>query len=395
MQLLTGSRIGLARECAHWLHSDEWPEDDSDDARFGSAVHAGCATLDPAWEPPDTLTPSEQERARRCVRYVLAWYADRWGLHECGPASYHTEIGYRYSPHTGAARTGKPRGENGYEDVLFEIALTVDAVIDDGATTVIEIKTGKHREAHAWQVRTAALAVGRTAELDDVTTVLLYVDENGVYPVVEHLDALDLAAHAQALRELWTGLPGRTEPVPGPHCTELHCPLRTVCPATQAALARAAPAFPLAEIRNDDEARAVLNALPLARARLDGYAAQLRNYARTNPIPLADDRIYGWHVHVERDVQKLTAERIEAGRRILGDRWDEAAQQTLRATVGGFADVAEVIAREKKAAGGPVTIKGETERIMEELIAAGVMKRNEHERCEVFKREPEKSARRK
>lgn len=404
--MLTGSRIGLAAACAHWLSpgAPPVPPEDADRSRdHGTIVHVGVATLDRSWTPPQSLTRAQAESARRCVGHVLDWYEER----AAAGCSVLPEAGYRYNVGSDSARTGSPRMSSGYDDVLpGEIPLTVDAVIQCGcgceALTAVEVKTGRWHAEHVWQARTAALALAREAGKEAALAVILYVDEDGVFALKEELDVFALDAHAAALRGLVWGLRERSDPEPGPHCTALYCPIRTVCRASTAALARVAAAFPvLPEIVNDDQARAVLAAIPLAEAAIAGWKQRLRDYARLKAVRLrrsADDgalvesdEVYGWREHPERRVRPITAERRQRMDEILGpDLAAAAVETTVEATVGSLEEACRAAARARKAAGEPVKIGAETERIMGALAAADVLTVTQHERCEVFRLKPEK-----
>lgn len=403
--MLTGSRIGLAAACAHWLSpsAPPVPPEGADRSRdHGTIVHLGAASLDRSWTPPDSLTRAQAESARRCVAHVLDWYEER----AAAGCSVLTEVGYRYHVAGDSARAGSARGARGYEDVRpGEIPLTADAVIRwsrRDIPTVVEIKTGKRHREHAWQIRTAALAVAREAGKDAALAALLYVDEDGIFVAEERMDVFALDAHAAALRALVRGLLDREDPAPGLHCTALYCPIRTVCRASTAALARVAAGFPmLPEITNDDEARAVLAAIPLAEAAVAGWKQRLRDYARPKAVRLrraADDgtlvdsdEVYGWREHPDRRVRPITAERRQKMDKILGpDLAAVAVETTVETTVGSLEEACRAAARARKAAGEPVTIGAESERIMGELAGAGVLTVTQHERCEVFRLRPEK-----
>lgn len=395
----TGSRLGLADLCGYPFSpvSPPRPEDAADtDRDHGTAVHAAVAAAlaGQPWTPPAAMTDAAVERV---AGHALAWIDDA-GFETTTP-----EVGYRLHPVTGAARVASGRGPSGYEDVRpGEIPLTVDIVATaPGVLAVIELKTGRpHPESHAWQVRTAALAVQSVGSRQicggsaGILAILLYASEDGAYAVEERLDVFDLAEHAARLRALVAGLPARTTPTPGPHCTALHCPVRTVCPATQAALVRAVPAFPVAEIRTDDEARAVVAALPQAEAALDGWRAKLRAYVRARALPIEVDLdgdavpgspLYGWRSHVTRRVAKLTAERVQALRAALGPRAEAVLVPKLDPGVGEIEAAALAVARARKQAGEIDGIGKEAERILEALTAAGVLVVSEHERCETFR----------
>jgi hypothetical protein len=154
------------------------------------------------------------------------------------------------------------------------------------------------------------------------------------------------------------------------------------------------PAFPAAEIRTDDEARAVVATLPMAEAALDGWRAKLRAYvrARALPIDVDDDGnalpgspLYGWRSHTARRVAKLTAERVQAIRDALGAHAEAALEPKLDVGVGEIEAAALAVARVRKASGEIDAIGKEAERILESLTAAGVLVVSEHERCETFR----------
>jgi hypothetical protein len=395
MRLLTASHLGLAAACAYWLRDDApppLPEEPSADRDHGTHVHAAvaCALLAQPWIPPANLTDIAIDRVRR-----EAGHAQRW-VDEQGYELHWPEVGYRANPGRGTARVASGRGPKGYVDVQEgEIPVTVDLVATSpGAPAlVLELKTGRPPPAHASEVRTAALAVARAGGMSEVTAVLLYADEEGARGEAEALDAFALADHEADLRALIAGLSARPDPTPGPHCIALYCSARHACPATSAALARVEPTVPIPagyEIADDDQARAIHRALPLAEARIEGLRAALRSYVRASPLTITEEGgeevVYGWRSHASRRVRRLTGERTEAVARVLGARGQAALTTEVSTTVGALETAAGEMVRDRKNAGERVKIGKEVERLMGELAAAGVVDVSEHERCEVFRR---------
>jgi len=120
-------------------------------------------------------------------------------------------------------------------------------------------------------------------------------DHNAQIGDLETMEFFDLEAYAGELAELLAAPP--TPPQPGPHCRERYCGARGTCPATQQAMAQAAPAPALwrfgAPVDTAEQAAWLLTALDLVEEGIRAERAKLRTFADSiGGIPLANGNVW-------------------------------------------------------------------------------------------------------
>lgn len=177
-----------------------------------------------------------------------------------------------------------------------EIGMTLDLVGWAGSELhVIDWKTG--RSAQKKDARTAmqlaAYAVGAAALFgaSSVVVTFAHVDESGVRPDIATLDALDLGAISERIREMF--LKHDSTPKPGTHCDGEYCPIRTVCPDRVAMAATVAPKFdPLAPIETEEQARAAFFALKSVESVAASVWEKVKAFAKRTPIDLGNGSVY-------------------------------------------------------------------------------------------------------
>jgi hypothetical protein len=313
IRLPTMSKTGLSLLCQFWLsqHAPRMPwEPSSPAAEHGNNVHAlGEAVL----EGRQIECSAEVEPYREpLARAINSLRAEGWTLA--------AEVPVAYAPATGAARALKKGGHRAYADVkAHELAGTADIVgVKPGAVLVVDTKTGRGAKQHAAvdtdQLRALAVAFASIYGADCADVALLHVEPGGYELDRGTLYSWDLEEMADALRRLAATVD--PQPKPGPHCTSQWCPIRTVCPATKAALERinvtAARAFPegLMVVDSDDKARSARIAIKLAEESVKALKSNLAAYVRRyGSIDLGDGSRYVHRECVREDV-KVTREHL-------------------------------------------------------------------------------------
>jgi len=142
------------------------------------------------------------------------------------------------------------------------------------------------------QLRFVGLAAALERGVDVVCVELALVEEDeGVEIVGEDLDALELGAVEGELLELVERLEAPPEPRPGPWCVQHFCPIRAVCPATLAALARVEEnleRWPLTgEFTSAEHAAHSRHRIAVLRDLLDARAQEIEAFAlHHGPLPV-------------------------------------------------------------------------------------------------------------
>ena len=228
------------------------------------------------------------------------------------------EVAYGYDPTTGRATLyGSHLGRNyPAKPTSHTINGTADYVapVGDGSEwLVVDLKTGladAPRVERLWQMRFLALAVAAWHGAESVQVAILHAPRDGQRPWWEWgptwtaYDLLELQAELTrgALRILAAQDAVRRGEVPhlvqGPHC--LQCPARMSCPA-QTALVRRMAGEPeaakrdLSELLTTETAGRAWARREAIAAALKEFDRQLYAFAKDNPFPLPDGRMFGPH----------------------------------------------------------------------------------------------------
>jgi CRISPR/Cas system-associated exonuclease Cas4 (RecB family) len=229
---------------------------------------------------------------------------------------------FAYDVATGEARRIGPVPREQYHTIErgpFELLGKPDLVIIGAAGAIVVDYKGFEPVAPAEsnaQLATYALMVARTYEVDAVDAAIVYEIRR---PSIATLEAMDLDAHAERLRQLHGDVaravrePGRYLAT-GPHCK--YCPAFDACPRQQALRVdvetglvsmRVEQSIPFADDEEAQWALDLLAELKLIEARLH---AALAARAKERPIPLRNGKMWG-----ERDVlgkEKLVADVVHA-----------------------------------------------------------------------------------
>jgi hypothetical protein len=314
-QLPAASYHELTAHCVFpWNSGRRWParEAPGDAQRFGSAFHELAALVSMGQGADDGtiieglvitygLTPSEERRLVAVRAALVAVVADDQVETDSadgddGPVALPlrwSEEAFAFEPATGKARHAKDRRDKTPTEIFGAADLVFLRV--DGVLVVRDWKTGRRaadkRPSETRQLRFLALAAAQVHGADTVRVELAFVDDEAVELVGEDLDALELGAIDGEIAELVERLEAPAVPNPGPWCERNYCPIRSVCPATLAALAKVdadLAAFPLgAPFASSEHAAFVRHRLPVLRAALDAIDTQIEAYAlRTGPLPV-------------------------------------------------------------------------------------------------------------
>lgn len=290
------------------------------------------------------------------------------------PEAWAQELALAWHPETGeAVELHRGRGDRDYSAAPAEALVgTADLVglADGGARAVVlDLKTGwadLGPPANSLQLGFGAVAMmALHGTMSATVGFVRVINGEGVWRTAE-LDALDLAAMATRLRDVWLAvakaelLPEAFTPTIGEHCR--YCPAFLRCPA-QMGLARELArdvelsTAELPPLTPEDVPR-VLEKLEAGEALLKRIRAHIDEYARARPVHLPDGRVYGLQ---EREREGFDAEKAAPVLEGLG--LGDAVETTREVTK---ASLKRAIQRKL-----PPAKRGEEKRALEALRAAG------------------------
>lgn len=305
---LSGSKSALADQCLYFARPDVEPADFGGAPRarrIGSAFHEGT-------ERRNVLTPVEVLCERHeltapqdieTVTVLLDLWRDWWeGYRERFPFRWRTEVPFAVRADGSTRELEGDRAHRDYSDVAEdEIPMTLDAVAwdhDKREVHVLDYKTGFATGEAAWaQLRTGA--VGSAPPFWKARLHLIGVRLDGITAEREALSVEDIEQERGRISRRLR-LVTSAEPNAGAHCAELYCPMRAVCPVTKTLarrlrepLAMRLEGSALTEpIRDNEHARALLEALPLIKAFIRQREQDLEAFADDNGgIVLADGTV--------------------------------------------------------------------------------------------------------
>lgn len=375
MRLPTASKIALASSCS-FSWSAQAPraprEAFSAAADKGNAVHAVAEALVRGeaveWA---TLDPEVAALSRGAEAFL------RDHAHE----NRRAEVPLAYDVETGKAREMPGGKHRAYSTArASEVVGTTDIL---ATATILDWKTGRgvrsERAGESPQLRTLALAAARAFGWREVQVGYIHLEQGDYLADLETLGAWELDEHADLLARIHDEIKtGGQVPRPGPHCHDGWCPIRSVCPATTAALAKidaAAAAFVPASfvVANDDDARRARVCLKLVDDARGSLERSLKDYLRqAGPLDLGNGKAYG--------VREATRETVELTQ--------DGAQLVIDAGAGDaleFGTSAEAIGR---ALAVTMTARGEATRakkaLIERLREVGCVRSTSYERFEEF-----------
>ncbi len=272
----------------------------SDDAARGTAIHAFLEAVNTKGREaalaavPDDLRPV-------CEALDVAKLPT-------DPLRFAAEVAFAYDTVTGKARElGRGIGRR-YDCAPTEVAGTTDviALLDDDGVFVSDFKSGWSRRTAArdslhlrFYSLAAARAYGRSRA---VVQVIRVFDDGETWTDEASLDAFDLDSFALDLAALASGIERDrklyaegVEPdlVEGSHCK--WCPAYARCPAKDRLLTAAGniDATTLPDLITPEVAAKAYERLAIYKAAVARAEEILKDYARANPIPLADGFVYG------------------------------------------------------------------------------------------------------
>lgn len=297
---LSGSSLGRAVACppsALLPHVDVILEAGT----RGTVIHEYLASV-PVLGREAALenVPEDYQSAAQAVRVDVLPVKD--------PGAWSAELAFAYDPATDTARElgrGLSRRYAGHIRA-GEIPGTADVVgLTEDAVVVLDWKTGrlarKERAADSYQLRFYALAAARAFKRSKAIVALVHIDEDGEpWWDMAELDALDLDATAAEIRMLLARLDDEASAmalgetprlVEGSHCK--YCPALPHCPAkAKLAVALGTGMVDLPTITAEN-APHVLEALELAESLLKHIRESVKEYARLQPIALANGEVFG------------------------------------------------------------------------------------------------------
>lgn len=311
----SSSKAPLLEHCAHFASPEaEWAEDaGSPEARFGLAVHrvaelaieakvSGTPLEDvPVASVADTfdLDDASAERLFRFAPNICAF------IEQNASETWLVERPFAWDPMSGRAMALPLLGHRSYEGKpqgWIGTTLDVVAAVTKDRALVLDFKSGyrrvrKPRENR--QLLTQACAAAEVYDASEVLLVVAKIDENGFSLDEDLLGLDDLASHTVWMREKLMGARAAA-PVPGPHCTELYCPMRATCPGILGQLERAhgdlvpttGESFVFGPPTSPEHARWLVSALALVETGVAALTKALNAYADANNGIPCGDKVY-------------------------------------------------------------------------------------------------------
>ena len=301
-----------------------------------------------------------------------------------GATQIFAERCYAWSPSTGQGRDlgTHDRDYSGLRD--GEIAGTADLVIvKNGEVQVIDYKSGFFGgSVDSPQLSMLALAVRDALQCADVSVVIVKIDaeQKDWYPKHKTLDALDLAEEATRLRRIVKRVDearglvqlGRTPDVRVSDDGCRYCPCKAACPAKTGAIATVASlaglAAPTASIPvTAENAGAVWMAIDAMEAVLAKAREQVKELARSGPVPLPDGREL-WAVEEARE----SVSDVDAAAAVLAERYgEEAVTECVEVKRTVSKGALEAVAKKRAA---PKQGAKDAKALIENLRARGALK---------------------
>lgn len=282
---LTGSRAPLWHRCMFWARADVYhtlpKQEGSGEANLGSAFHElaeGEGEEEPASEDradaiedllddalDDLWSKGASKLSDVCQRWGLtpeqaASLRHRFGLFQAWWKNFHQhldwqhEVPFAFDTRTGKARRLAAKAHRDYgECAPTEIPMTLDAIAYDPRrrlVLVVDFKTGREIDpAHrSFQLKLGGLCCSLVYHVSDAEVFMVKASDTAVDTTTARLDSIDIQGYEAQLVDRFRRMP-MAEPEPGPHCSKLRCPARSVCPAGRDAIVQLAPAaarrFPL------------------------------------------------------------------------------------------------------------------------------------------------------
>lgn len=251
----SGSKLALLPHCRYFARPDvAWPEDEAGDAaRFGNAIHTLVdALLRDRPMPIDEAMLLHGVPESERLRVAKVWGTAIDYITPLRRIGWRSELPLAWDWTSDTARELESRGHRDYSQALpTEIPLTLDvATMDGDVAEVRDWKTGQTPlESYAAQATIGALAWARVTGASRARAVFTHLGEDGAHEHAWEYDAMGLDAAAHELTAaLESAATGKPEPTPGPHCSDLYCPLRATCPATLAVVRSNDDIAPLAAL---------------------------------------------------------------------------------------------------------------------------------------------------
>jgi hypothetical protein len=316
---VSASRMGLFELCQYFARDDvEWPRVRPEN-KLGARGTAGHKLIEAHYErvalgqPLPNPADFTQALTRGDARYIQAVYR-RFTEDPVSRAQFRPERAFVYSVGSDSARSLPSTDRRNYIDLApDEIPGTPDltnAEPQNRRVHVADIKLGEGNESRGLlsdaQGDFNGLSVARNYDAETAVITELDLTLDGVRAKQRTLGPGALAAIAAKVRRLSLLVP-KAEPQPGLHCTEMWCPIRGTCPASQRAQMALAPDRTALEmnIERPEQAARVLYAIRVIRAAADFAEAHLNAYVDDQPgqyIVLPDGRRYQRSETVQRTI---------------------------------------------------------------------------------------------
>ena len=293
----SASKFALLEHCGYFARPDVNPprEPPKVNRDAGSALQA----LVNHASAPDRFEEPSLDHLPKAVREEVRVTFDAYLGSDFAQYQWEPEVGFAYDTATDTARRLTMVHQRDYSSLRpGEVPGTPDAVYFDDESNGVLVADFKFGDGNAareelsrgqrdFNVLAAARAFGATQAIG----YIVHLMPGGPRVFLAGYDAAELAAIARRVARAVASIPD-AEPRPGPHCHEMWCPARPVCPAGERALLALAPGEPLRfAIERDDQAAALWTRIAVIRAACDAAEDAAKTYAREHDgFELGDGR---------------------------------------------------------------------------------------------------------
>lgn len=293
----SASRVNLLLNCQFWARDDVQgpPNESGEGALYGIAVHGLTESLGTGKRvsiPP--LSELDHLQATVDANALYTWHTQHIG----GVKHHEQKVAFNIHNRTARVLT-RPEPRDYSECSEQEFPGTADLIaVKPGVVCVVDYKTGHTPwEIYKDQLNFLGLCAAKIHNAERAVCVVLKVSDGECFPHHWVLEQGDLESFENRFVTAWSQIPN-ADPVFGPHCTSLYCPLAGTCPATLNAITTET-GVPTDDIKTDASiadhehaARLYQIKLLLGKSR-DVLDSQLKKYVDlTGGFPLPNGKQY-------------------------------------------------------------------------------------------------------
>jgi len=309
MKWPTASKMGLALNCCYpWNSGLEWPFGESSEAaKVGTLVHK-IIELNIRNGQADRLGITRAHGLGHRFGDIEALTSHALEQVSLFSRDVEPEVSFYHCP--SMRKTGRCDAYASAPD--GSLCGTADIVEVNGVPAfVADWKTGREVELarDSIQLRFLAFCIWQSEiEVERVRATIYHLQPEGMTSTEWCYDNDELDNFGEQLAALSERLNATPAPMPGDHCTDLYCPLRTYCPATNKVLSTIIPDGEKLSIEIHDAKHAAwtLHRLAAVKDAISEIDGALRHWAdQHGGIEREDGKVWGPNI-VERESIELS-----------------------------------------------------------------------------------------